>query len=68
MTGEAVEVHMWGLCVMQMQEQQRLDSNLEQPALGNRKVLCPSAPTSQSGPGGREGVRASPKLCLSTGF
>lgn len=50
MRGEAVEAHMWGLCVMEMRiQQQCLDSNLDQPASGNRKVICPRVTTSQSG-------------------
>lgn len=46
-------------------QQKWLDSNLDQPASGNGKVICPCVPTSQSGTTGGE---SQPKLSLDTGF
>lgn len=57
---------MWRLCVMEYRIQQKcLDSNLDQPASGNGKVICPCMPTSQSG---TIGGYSQPKLSLDTGF
>lgn len=46
MRGEAAEAYMWRLCVMKGQDTAAPDPNSDQPASGNRKVICSCEPIS----------------------